>query len=54
MDAPDGGPGRSRGRNTVPTGTTLCDRSMLGLYCSLLFMLFAFAAFVVASGTPIK
>ena len=43
-----------RDLSTDPAATTRFDRFMLGLYCALLFMLFACAAFVVASGTPVK
>jgi STE24 endopeptidase len=43
-----------RGLATDPAATMRFDRFMLGLYCSLLFALFAFAAFVVASGGTIK
>jgi len=39
-----------RGLSTDPAATTRFDRFMIGLYCTLLFMLFACAAFVVASG----
>jgi STE24 endopeptidase len=39
-----------RGLSTDPGATTRFDRFMIGLYCTLLFMLFACAAFVVASG----
>ena len=38
-----------RGLSTDPAATTRFDRFMIGLYCALLFMLFACAAFVVAS-----
>ena len=43
-----------RGLSTDPAATTRFDRFMLGLYCTLLFALFACAAFVVASGTPMR
>ena len=39
-----------RGLSTDPAATFRFDRFMLGLYCTLLFALFACAAFVVASG----
>jgi STE24 endopeptidase len=39
-----------RGLSTDPTATTRFDRFMIGLYCTLLFMLFACAAFVASSG----
>jgi STE24 endopeptidase len=39
-----------RGLSADPAATTRFDRFMIGLYCALLFMLFACAAFVVASG----
>ena len=42
-----------RNLSADPAATTRFDRFMLGLYCSLLFALFACAAFVVASG-PMK
>jgi STE24 endopeptidase len=37
-----------------PAATTRFDRFMIGLYCALLFALFASAAFVVASSLPVK
>ena len=43
-----------RNLSADPAATTRFDRFMLGLYCTLLFMLFACAAFVVASGAPIR
>jgi STE24 endopeptidase len=39
-----------RGLSADPAATTRFDRFMIGLYCTLLFMLFASAAFVAASG----
>lgn len=40
--------------STDPAATSRFDRFMVGLYCTLLFALFACAAFVVASSTPFK
>ena len=37
-----------------PAATGRFDRMMVGLYCALLFALFACAAFVVASSVPLR
>ena len=37
-----------------PAANTRFDRFMIGLYCALLFDLFACDAFAVASGAPMK
>jgi len=43
-----------RGLSADPAATHRFDRFMIGLYCTLLFALFACAAFVVASSAPLK
>ena len=43
-----------RGLSADPAATHRFDRFMIGLYCALLFALFACAAFVVASSAPRK
>ena len=43
-----------RSLSADPAATGRFDRFMVGLYCALLFALFACAAFVVASSVPVK